>query len=111
MYEYRAQVLRVVDGDTVHLEVDVGFSASIKMKIRLAGINAPELDTDAGKAARDYLSGLLPIGSNVFIRTLKDRQEKYGRYLAYIYADSMNGSVCFNNLLVENGHAVTYLNK
>lgn len=109
MYEYRATVVSVYDGDTCRLDVDLGFYTQIlKMGIRLAGINAPELydGTPAGMAARDYLRSLLPVGSLVTLRTLKDKQEKYGRWLGYITnADGVN----VNGDMVLAGHAVPYM--
>lgn len=105
MYEYRATLLRVVDGDTVHLEVDLGLDVRLQIGTRLAGIDAPELNTLAGKASRDYLRLLIPPGTPVTVRTEKDRREKYGRYLVWI---TMLDGVDVNGLLVAEGHARPY---
>ena len=106
MYEYAATVLKVVDGDTVHLEVDLGLDQSRKLSARLYGINAPELNTAAGKAARQHLTFLLfgGDGPRVTVRTYKDRREKYGRYLGTL----VKAGVDVNHQMVEDGHAVVY---
>lgn len=109
MYLYRATVLRIVDADTIHADVDLGFDIRRRDSFRLAGINAPELSTAAGKEAKAYLERLLPKDAAgaylpVTIRTEKDRREKYGRYLAWIELDGKT----VNEILVEQGYAVRY---
>lgn len=104
-------VLQVHDGDTVTLSIDFGFDLVQKSrKFRFYGpdpdgkhgMNAPELNTERGVAARDYLTGLLPVGAAVILRTVKDRTEKFGRYLAVLYLpDGRN----VNQLMVDSGHA------
>lgn len=104
MYEYRAKVERVVDGDTVDVVVDLGFDVHVRQRLRLLGINAPEKTgptREAGYAARDYLAELLGAGP-VTVSTSTDAREKYGRYLAWIIA----GGVRVNQAMVEAGHAV-----
>jgi micrococcal nuclease len=103
MYEYRAKIIRVVDGDTVDAEIDLGFHIKTTMKLRLAGINSPELNTQEGKKSKSVLLSLIE-GENVTIQTIKDKQEKYGRYLAVIIKDSKN----VNEWLVEQNLAVRY---
>lgn len=104
MYEYQASVLRVIDGDTIDVEVDLGMHVFTKTRLRLLGINAPEKNTAAGKDALRYLAGVLPVGSLVVIRTEKDKTEKYGRWLATVLA----GLDDVNEMMVETGHAVHY---
>lgn len=104
-YTYDAVVRAVHDGDTVTLDVDLGFDTWIHgLKVRLYGINAPELNTPEGKKAQTFLAGLLLIGSKVVIGTVKDKQEKYGRYLGTIIAKDTN----VNDHLVKNGYAKPY---
>lgn len=103
MYEYSAQIVHVVDGDTVDLKVDLGFYTFIQDRFRLARINCPELSTSEGKEAAKYT--LQYLGAEVTIKTTKNPKDKYGRYIADIY---ING-VCLNDALVENGHAVPYM--
>lgn len=105
MYEYRCRIIRVVDGDTVHADIDLGFDSHQLMTLRLAGINAPELPTLEGVAARQWLvDRLTAAGWQVIIRTLKDRREKYGRYLATLYIEGVD----VNEAMVAAGHAVVY---
>ena len=105
VFTYAAKVVSVYDGDTVTLLIDVGFSCFRKEKVRLLRINAPELKNEsrpAGLAARDYLRDLLPAGTACVVTTLKDKQEKYGRYLAEIHTSAGN----INDLMAHSGHAV-----
>lgn len=109
MYEYSCTVVRVVDGDTLHLDVDLGCDVHTLMTIRLAGLDAPEISTEAGKDARDYVEawvasfGVAPL----VLRTVKDRREKYGRYLGALYGPS-GTELSLNAELLANGLAVPY---
>lgn len=109
LYHYRAHVVSVYDGDTCTVNVDLGFHTWVhEEKLRLARINAPELvgaDKPAGLASRDFLRSLID-GKEVSIQTLKDKQEKYGRYLAEIFVQQGEPWVNVNDLMVQNGHAV-----
>ena len=110
-YEYTATVTKVVDGDTVHLDIDQGLDNNRKINCRLYGLNAPELRTVAGPPARDHLAKLLgwseTVKPQVYIRTIKDRTEKYGRYLVTIFlTTAMSESV--NDRMIRDGHAVAY---
>jgi micrococcal nuclease len=106
VFTYAATVVSVYDGDTATLLIDGGFSCFRKEKVRLLRIDAPELTgqtRSAGLASRDYLRSLLPFGSPCVVTTIKDKQEKYGRYLAELYGpDGKNVS----DLMVHAGHAV-----
>lgn len=122
MYEYKANILKVVDGDTVHAQIDLGLDVTHYMVLRLAGINAPELSNKpAGQESKAYLAHKLleaPVFVDGFpritIRTLKDKREKYGRYLAYLFTGSLPNAAygeedwagSLNEALVEAGHAV-----
>lgn len=105
-YEYRATVVRVIDGDTVVVDWDLGAGTWKRGEhLRLFGINAPETrgpERPDGLAAKEFLVGLLPVGTEVLIRTVKDKTGKYGRYLATIWVGSLN----LNQHLIDNGHAV-----
>lgn len=109
MYEYAAVVEKVIDGDTAHLAVDLGFSIKIRMPVRLYGINAPELhgvaDPKPGQAARAWLAERIE-GKSVVIRTFKDKKEKYGRILAQVYLDPKGSPV--NDEMVKAGFAKAY---
>jgi micrococcal nuclease len=107
MYEYSGTILKVVDGDTVHAELDLGLDVRLRTTLRLAGINAPELSTKAGPVARSYLQGLLASERPLVVRTVKDKREKYGRYLAWIFKGGV-GDVSVNEQMIEAGQAVAY---
>lgn len=104
-YTYNATVVRVVDGDTVILKVDFGFRVFAESPFRLWGINCPEMNTPQGKLAKKRVEELLPVGKEIFAKTYKNPIDKYGRYLAELYVGSKN----INQVLVKEGHAVTYM--
>lgn len=100
MFTYKAKVMRVIDGDTLEVALDLGFNISFTEKLRLFNINAPELKTEEGVKARDFLLYLLGDG-NITVNTIKDRKGKYGRYLAILFKDNVN----INLEMVNEGHA------
>lgn len=107
MYNYKAHIKDVYDGDTVTAVVDLGFLHYQEMKLRLYGIDTPELrgeEREEGLVVRDIVRDLI-LDKEVEIHSYKDKQGKYGRYLATIIIDDLN----INEWLVENGHAVEYL--
>jgi len=110
MYEYRAIIRRVVDGDTVDITLDLGFDILYNNRIRLLGIDTPESRTrdleekKLGLAAKERVRELCPVGSTVTVKTTKDGRGKFGRILGEIYV----GDVNVNKLLIEEGHAVEY---
>ena len=104
MYEYVATVIDVYDGDTITVQIDLGFSIHIVEKIRLARVNAPELKgetKDEGVRSRDWLKSQLYL-RDIVIRTDKDKKGKYGRYIGEIIVDGTN----INDELVKQGFAV-----
>ena len=103
-YTYRASVLRIIDGDTVEAALDCGLSVHVVEKLRLAGINAPEMrgaTRPDGEAAAAFLAELVGDGE-IFVRTIKDRRGKYGRYLA-VLLDRTGRDL--NQAMVDAGHA------
>lgn len=101
MYTYGARLVRTVDGDTVHLDVDLGFGIwRYDQSYRLARIDAPEMNTEAGPTSKTRLDQLLRGASALMVTT--SRADKYGRYLVELYADGHNVS----DWLVANGLAV-----
>jgi micrococcal nuclease len=110
VFERHATVTRVVDGDTLHLSVDLGCDTTLAMTVRLYGVNAPEMNTDAGKAAKAFVEQWVAESpAPVFVlRTVKDKKEKYGRYLADLVRVVVGGeSLC--EALLSSGHAVPYM--
>jgi micrococcal nuclease len=115
MYEYRVKkVTAVVDGDTIDVDIDLGFSVSFSQRVRLAGIDTPESRTSdkfektLGLEAKEYLKSKLKDAKLVVIKTEKpDSSEKYGRILGWLYVDGDTVSV--NDHMIEDGYAWGYL--
>jgi len=115
MYEYRVkQVLRVVDGDTIDVDIDLGFDISFTSRVRLAGIDTPESRTTdkkekaLGLEVKQRLKEILSKSSSVVIRTEKpDSTEKYGRILGWLFIDGAEKSI--NEGLIADGYAWGYM--
>jgi micrococcal nuclease len=110
MYEYKFKLDRVVDGDTIDVVIDLGFSILHKCRVRLLGIDTPEsrtrdLDEKArGKLAKDFLSFCLASSDEHIIKTSVDSKGKFGRVLGTIYCGESN----INQLMIDKHHAVEY---
>ena len=107
VFEYKAHITKVYDGDTVTADVDLGFSVVLKgQKLRLIGINAPEIrgaEREKGLLARDRLRELI-LDKDVIIKTYKDKRGKYGRWLA----DIQIGDILVCETLLSEGLATHY---
>jgi len=109
MYIYNAKCLRVVDGDTVDAQIDLGFDTHKVIRIRLVGINAPESRTrdleekTRGLAAKQFVIDMLKKHKNEFILHSQG-VGKYGRCLGEIYLGDSN----LNDQLIQEGHATLY---
>jgi micrococcal nuclease len=113
MYEYKAKVLKVVDGDTLDVEIDLGFHVYHELRLRLNHVDAPEMSTAAGKAAKAYVVSWMttcPNGTDVIVKTDRDKTEKYGRYLGVVLAagDFAVGLPSLNDALLASGNARPY---
>ena len=110
MYNYKAAVTRIVDGDTIIVDIDLGFGVWLKdQSIRLAKINTPEIrgsTREAGNAAKEFLSKLI-LNKWVQIRTEKG-QEKYGRWLGTVLVEEDNNLIDINSKMVAEGYAKVY---
>ena len=121
MYEYKALVERVVDGDTIDVIIDLGFKTWKKVRVRMEGINTPESRTrdleekKRGLAAKDRLVEILKYNNNEC--TLKvSGVGKFGRAIASVYVNTLSPAsdqssmtiVNVNKQLIEEGHAVAY---
>ena len=115
MYEYRIKkVLKVVDGDTIDVDIDLGFNISYTQRVRLAGIDTPESRTkDArekalGLEVKDKLKKAIDAAKDVVVKTeLPDSSEKYGRILGWVYLDGSAKSI--NEQLIDEGYAWGYM--
>ena len=114
-YIYRVrQVHKVVDGDTIDVDIDLGFDISLAKRVRLAGIDTPESRTkDAyekklGLESKDWLKHRLEFAKDIIIKTeLPDSTEKYGRILGWLYIN--NELTSLNEQMIKEGYAWSYL--
>ena len=117
MYEYRCKVLRVVDGDTVDVDNDLGFGVWMhKERIRLHGIDTPESRTrdleekKYGLLAKQMIKNFMPVGSMQTLVTTKDKAGKFGRILGkfVIYDKKTDAQMTINDWMIREHHAVAY---
>ena len=91
IYIYKAELIRVVDGDTVDLIIDLGFDTFRHERFRLYGIDAPEMRTKEGKEAKAWLEDAIRPPEPIYVQTLqlstKAKRDKYGRFLAVLYGE------------------------
>ena len=116
MYEYKCKVLKVVDGDTVDIDIDLGFGVWMhKERVRMMGIDTPEsrtidkVEKQFGLASKNRLQELLPVGSSQVLKTEIDRsgedaKGKFGRILGDFLIEEKRAT----EILIEEGHAVPY---
>ena len=109
LYHYKAEVIKVYDGDTITVNIDLGLDIIIHdQKIRLANIDTPELrgdEREKGLISRDWLRDKI-LGEEIIIKTDKDKTGKYGRYIAWVYLP--NTSKSLNTIMIEKGLAKNY---
>ena len=104
LYTYSAELLRVVDGDTLWMKIYLRPRHRLKEKLRLRGLDFPEMDTAEGKAAKQFVERLIQPVQAITITTTKP--DKYDRYLSDIFLTQASGKEIFlNGALFENGHA------
>ena len=117
MYEYNSRVIKVVDGDTVDVDIDLGFDIILSnQRIRLAGIDTPESRTrdleekKFGLLAKEMVESYCPVGSTVTLRTSKDERGKFGRILGdfIIYEAETDSWTTLCKVLVNKHYAVAY---
>ena len=116
MYEYKCKILRVVDGDTVDVDIDLGFGMWMhKERVRMMGIDTPEsrtrdlVEKAFGLASKERLKELLPVGSMSILKTEidksgEDKKGKFGRILGDFFIEDRRAT----DILIEEGHAVAY---
>ena len=118
MYEYNCKIVRVVDGDTVDVDIDLGFGMWMhKERIRLHGIDTPEsrtrdlVEKKFGYLAKDMVESFLPVGSIQTLVTVQDKSGKFGRILGKfkIYDGKEDRQTTLNEWMIDNHYAVAYL--
>jgi micrococcal nuclease len=115
MFEYYVKkVTKVVDGDTIDVDIDLGFDISFSSRVRLAGIDTPEsrttdkMEKALGLESKEYLKKAIDASKTVVIKTEKmDSSEKYGRILGWLFLDGSKVSV--NEQMIADGYAWGYL--
>jgi micrococcal nuclease len=114
MYEYHVKkVNKVVDGDTIDVDIDLGFDISFSSRVRLAGIDTPESRTTdlkekaLGVEVKEKIKKEIAAAKDIVIKTEKpDSSEKYGRILGWLFLDG--NTVSLNQQLIDQGYAWTY---
>ena len=116
MYEYRCKVTRVVDGDTVDVDIDLGFGVWLhKERVRIYGIDTPESRTrdleekKYGLAAKAFLTGMLDDEAGIILKTHKDKEGKFGRILGELWRTTDFANQSINEYMIEKHHAVRYM--
>ena len=111
MYEYQCKIVKVIDGDTADVDIDLGFGVWMKkQRIRFYGVDTPESRTRDkeekvyGLMAKEFVLSHLPVGSTQVLRTKKDGVGKYGRILGEFVIDDTT----VNQLLIDTHNAVAY---
>jgi len=117
MYTYKAKLDRVIDGDTIDVNIDLGFDISVKKRVRFVGINTPESRTrdleekKLGLAAKDRVKSILAENDSFVIESKE--VGKFGRVLGEIFINTVDSveseeKISLNELLKTEGHAVEY---
>ena len=111
MHEYKVKIRRIVDGDTIDVDIDLGFNMILsKQRIRLYGIDTPESRTRDkeekfyGKLSAKFLKEQCKNNSEIFLKTYLDKKGKFGRILGEFIVDGVN----INKLMIEKYMAVEY---
>jgi len=115
MYQYKAIITKVIDGDTVDVDIDLGFEVWLRnQRIRLYGIDTPESRTSDkvekvfGNLAKDKILSFCPVGAKIVLQTkADDSRGKYGRILGELIVDDVN----VNQYMIDNNYAVEYFGK
>lgn len=114
---YGATVIGVIDGDTIDLMIDLGFNIHHKIRVRLYGVNTPESRTkdlaekEMGLKAKKFTEDWLTTNKWVYVNTIPDKNDKYGRILAKIYTDEEIARPevkCLNEDIIKSGLAREY---
>lgn len=114
MYQYTARLQKLVDGDTVDLIVDLGFTVSVMTRFRLDGIDAPEMRTPTlteGKTAKAHLGDLLADADKGIIYVDSVGRDKYGRWVARLtfVSKTTGGIVDVSQQMIADGFAAPYV--
>ena len=113
MYEYNAKLSKVIDGDTIDADIDLGFQTFVKQRIKLYGVDTPQsrskvtTEKEEGIKAKNKLIELLP--KDFKVRTVLNKRGKFGRVLGHVYTVDPDGKeVNINETMVKEGYATKY---
>ena len=116
MYEYRCKIVKIIDGDTVDVDIDLGFGVWLKKeRIRLYGIDTPESRTSDkeekvyGLLAKEFLTNMLNDENGIVLKTKMDEVGKFGRILGELWRTTNYADRSINQYLIDKHHAVEYL--
>jgi endonuclease YncB( thermonuclease family) len=115
-YTYAATIDRVIDGDTLLVLVEAGFGIIVRDRLRLRGINTPELGTPGGGRAKKFVEKLLPAGSTIVVKSHKSKTDIHGRFVVDVFyrkgvedaAEIIKDGEYLNQILLDEGLAVRY---
>jgi len=131
MYQYRAIIQKVIDGDTMEVNIDLGLTIWVqKEKIRLFGVDTPEVygikkgsvEWELGNKSSEFVKSIANEKPEIIIETIKDQKEKFGRYLGIVYVQinpdelvglsdvrNLGDYFCLNDILIQKGLAKKYM--
>ena len=114
MFEYKCKLIKVIDGDTIDVDIDLGFGVWLRnQRIRMYGIDTPESRTrdleekKYGLAAKAFLAEMLD-DSHLILKTHKDERGKFGRILGEVWRTTNFADQSINDYMIEKHHAVAY---
>jgi micrococcal nuclease len=108
LYTYKAKYIKNYDGDTITFLVDLGFKISFEIRVRLLGIDTPEMrsrlitEREKAQEAKQLVESELSNAKEIFIHTKKDRKGKYGRYLAIVSYSDVEGRTTDLSVLLKS---------
>ena len=114
-YVYRCKVVKIVDGDTQDVDIDLGFNITIRRRLRLYGINTWEIrgaEREKGLAAKKFVENFVADAKEIWLQTLMDAEGKYGRILAILWSvdpGEFPGHKCLNTELLRLEHGREYM--
>ena len=113
MYEYKARLVRVIDGGTIDADIDIGFQIHIGQRIKLYGVDAPDarsqdhVERDKGLASKNRLIEILP--KEIIVQTMLNKRGKVGRILGIVFIKEEHGELTnINDLIIKEGFATRY---
>jgi micrococcal nuclease len=115
MYTYRVKLVRVIDGNTIDAEINLGFNVVMRQRIKLYGIATHGIHTkdneerERGMAAKQRLTEILP--KEFIVETILNKRGKVGRIMGILHIEEHDERININDAMVEEGHAVRYNDK